>query len=90
MKKFNKITFLQSVGYLNANLDQETLRFKSSWKLRLKCHLIFLINVSAVLKMCIFALFEREDPRQLYIGSIFNVLTGTARLFIALVVSQIK
>lgn len=88
MKKFSKVRFLQSVGFLNAKLDYQTLRFERSRYLRFKCHLTFLITLSAIVRMCISPLFEREDPRQLHIGSIYNMLTGAARNFVGWIVSM--
>ena len=79
MKTLNKAKFMQSVGLLGARLKYDqtneqdgrvNVRFEKSWYLILRSKLILLINVSEISRICLSALFEREDIVQLYIGSV--------------------
>lgn len=84
---FNKVAFLQSIGLLEAKFNNQALCFERSWRLILRSKLIFLINLTMTLKMFISTMFEREDPLQIYFGSVFNVFRGAARNFLGWVVS---
>lgn len=86
-KKFSKLKFLQSVGLLDAKFNYDRLCFERCRFMRLKSKLILFANLTKLLELFISPLFEREDLIQLYIGSVYNSYTGTARCFMAWVVS---
>ena len=66
--KFSKLKLLQSVGFLDASLNLETLRFDRSACRSFGCLLKLLLKSSFVFKFYLSSLFEREDSIQLYIG----------------------
>lgn len=68
VKVFSKLKLLQSVGFLDSTLNQQTLQFKRSARRSFECLFKVLIKTSFVGKFYLSSLFERQDPIQLYIG----------------------
>ena len=65
MRKFNKIDFLTSVGFLNARYNPDSQKFERSVYVRLKCYLHILLETLLPIKIFFSAFYEREDPIQL-------------------------
>ena len=87
MKKFSKVRLLQSIGFLDRKLNSETLRLERSLPLALYCYLCLALKLTHSTRLTLSVFWRREEPAQLFIGSIFNYLEDEPRFWMALVVS---
>ena len=70
MKRFSKIQFLDSVGFLRSRFNDEVGEFERSAYVNFKSNLIMLLKVILLLKIYISTWFKREDLVQLWIGNL--------------------
>ena len=70
MKRFSKIKFLESVGFLRSRFNDETGEFERSVYVNFKSNLIMLLKVIILLRVYISIWFKREDLVQLWIGNL--------------------
>ena len=83
-KKFSKVKFLQTLGLLSRNVNYESLEFGRSWSLRLICFLHLTSKPLLTLKIFVSCFWPRNHVAQLWIGSIFNYISGQGRWIIGI------
>ena len=82
MAKYVKLKIFQTLGFLRQKFDGK--EFRKSKVLYVKSFFIIFLTISASFKFTLSVFFEREDVRQLYIGSFVNFLSNTLRLMYGL------
>ena len=85
--EFTKLQHMQTIGFLIAKLNPETLSFDPSIRGILNFLLMLSLKINVVFRFYLSTLFEREDTIQLLIGNIFNFLPTLPKAFIGAVVS---
>ena len=83
MAKYDKLKIFQTLGLLRQNFDGK--EFRKSKVLYVKSFFIIFLTISVSFKVTLSVFFEREDVRQLYIGSLFNFLSNSLRLMYSLI-----
>lgn len=86
-KKFSKVKLLQILGLLSRKFNYETSEFESSRSLRLVSYLSVISTQMYCMKFLVSCFFPRNHISQLFIGSVFNYLTGQTKLLIGILVS---
>ena len=88
MKKFSKIKFLSQIGFVNVNFDGSNFESPRSSvsviRSYAKALLKWVLVVTVPLKLFLSIFYERNDLRQLYIGSHLNFLDQKPRFFAGL------
>lgn len=85
--QFTKLQHMQTIGFLVAKLNPETLSFDPSIRGILNFLLMLSLKINVVFRFYLSTLFEREDIVQIYIGNLFNFLPALPKAFIGAVVS---
>ena len=78
-KKFNKVRFFQTLGFLTKKLNPRTLKLESSLPLTIYSYLSLVSKIIHCLKIPLSLLWPRQDPKQLFVGSLFNYLDDQPR-----------
>lgn len=83
-KKFNKVAFLQSLGFLDKRLNPKKLKLESSLSLGIYSHLCLVLKMAHCVKLPISLFWKREAVEQLFIGNFFNYLDPEPRFWMGL------
>ena len=81
VKKFSKVKLLQMLGLLDKQFNLQTFEFESSLSLRFLFYLSLISKPPSTFKPLISCFFPRNSRIQLFIGSVFNGVSGQARFF---------
>ena len=86
MDKYAKLRIFELIGVLPFKFDFNTNEFrKSNYLFAKSCLVWFLMNIIPI-KFYLSSFFERENPIQLFIGSIFNFVPDrNTRFFLGLI-----